>query len=457
MKWNVLIKKARYYLQYFPFTLNAFVIGIVLWLCFQWLKPGAVSSEGDTESFVPIILLIGKTALWFIIALILFSILSTFFCWILFLIQKNRNGYQLDIKFEPLKKGKGLWLETMLQKARRPFLGFIKGKLFYDDLNVTDTFILASNERVKKQFWRLGVKGKSKLALPDIREYAIVGGFVFFEDMLQIFSLPVKQTIKGHFYQSPENIALQDDKAQPRKTEETETRIEQMRKVQGEYLNYKDFESGDDVRRVVWKVYAKNRELMVRIPEIFDPYASHIYFYASFYSTEGPLQNDFVNEMLNYYKNRVWSVYEPLSVKEFDVKFIPDQSLQLPEQINKNLFVQRIISNSDWQSETSLSDYFDIKHGAVLCISSLSDLDEVKSVVENCNSEVVVYYVKLSDTFRSFAPWAWFTRIFFLPPEDRLRRIRSRWALTPLRWKLVKREKQMEAILNAADITLVKL
>lgn len=457
MKWNVLIKKARYYLQYFPFTLNAFVIGIVLWLSFHWLKPNTATTENETDSFIPIILLIGKTALGFILALILFSILSTFVCWIVFLIQRTNTGNNLDIKFEPLKKGKGLWLETLLQKARRPFLGFIKGRLFYDDLKVTDKFILASNERVKKQFWRIGVKGKSKIALPDIREYAIVGGFVFFEDMLQIFSLPVKQSVKGHFYQSPENISLQDNNALPRKTEETETRIEQMRKVQGEYLNYKDFEAGDDVRRVVWKVYAKNRELMVRIPEIFDPYASHIYFYASFYSTEGILQNDFSSEMLNYYKNRIWSAYETLSNKEFEVKFVPDQQLQLPEQLNKNLLAQRIISNSLWQNDNPLSDYFDAKYGAVLFISSFSEVKEVKSVLESCNSEVVVYYVKLSETFRSFAPWAWFKRIFLLPPEDRLRRIRSRWALTPLRWRLVKKEKEIESVLNATDVTLVKI
>jgi len=457
MKWTVFIKKARYYLQYFPFTLNAFVLGIALWFCFHLLQPSLTTSDLDTDSFVPIILLISKTALFFILLLIAFSIGTTFYCWLHFLYISGKYNHQLEIKFEPLKKGKGLWLETLLQKARRPFLGFIKGRLFYDDLKVTDKFILASNQREKKKFWRLGVKGKSKLALPDIREYAIEGGFVFFEDMLQIFSLPVRQTIKGHFYQSPENIALRDDKALPRRTEETETRIDQMRKVQGEYLNYKDFESGDDVRRVVWKVYAKNRELMVRIPEIFDPYASHIYFYASFYNTDGNLKNDFANEMLNYYKNRVWSIYEALSDKEFEVKFVPDQTLQLPEQINKNLFVQRIISNSEWQKDNSLADYFEPRYGAVLCISSFNDVAEVKSVLENCSNEVVVYYVKLSETFRSFAPWAWFSRIFFLPPEDRLRRIRSRWPLSPLRWKLVKREKEIEAILRGADVNQVML
>jgi hypothetical protein len=454
MKWNILIKRTRYYLQYFPFTLNAFVFGILIWLSYKWLRPVENPAGDDVASFVPIILLIGKIALWFIVTLVSFSVLTTFLCWLHFLWQEGRNNYHLQIKFEPLKKGKGLWLDTLLQKARRPFLGFIKGRLFYNDFEVTDTFILASNQKNKHQFWRAGVRGRSKMELPDIKEYALIGGFVFFEDMLQLFSLPVKQSIKGHFYQSPENLDLNEKEALPRKTEETETRIDQMRKVQGEYLNYKDFESGDDVRRVVWKVYAKNRELMVRIPEIFDPYASHIYFYASFHSTEGILENDFGNEMLNYYKNHVWSVYQTLSKKEFEVRFVPDQQLQLPEQMNKDLLTQRIISNSAWQQQYNLSDYFDPKFGAVLCISSLNDPAFIKTALENCNSEVVVYYVKLSDAFRSFAPFAWLSRIFFLSPNDRLKRIRSRWVLTPLRWKLAKREKEIENVLKTLDITL---
>lgn len=457
MKWNVLLKRARYYLQYFPFTLNAFVLGIVLWLLFHWLKPNATTSEEETASFIPIIILIGKTALWFVFALIGFSILSTFICWLHFLWYKGKYGYNLNINFNPLEKGKGLWLETLLHRARRPFLGFIKGRLFYDAYKITDKFVLASNQRTKKQFWRLGVTGKSKIDLPDIKEYSLEGGFVFFEDMLQIFSLPVKQSIKGHFNQLPENILLSENEAQPRKTEETETRIDQMRRVQGEYLNYKDFESGDDVRRIVWKVYAKNRELMVRIPEIFDPYASHIYYYASFHSIEAILDNNFSNEMLNYYKNRVWSIYETLTQKDFEVRFVPDQPLQLAEQIEKDLLAQKLISNSTWQNETNLSDYFEPKFGAVLCISSFNSPSEIKSVLENSSNEIVVYYVRLSDTFRSFAPWAWFTRIFLLAPDDRLKRIKSRWILTPMRWKLVKREKEIEQLLKRMDINLIKL
>jgi hypothetical protein len=203
-------------------------------------------------------------------------------------------------------------------------------------------------------------------------------------------------------------------------------------------------------------VYAKNRELVVRIPEIFDPYASHIYFYASFHS--GLKQNnDFSAEMLNYYKNRVWSIFEVLSKKEFEVKYIPDQTLTIPEQSNINEYVKRVISNSYWHGDKSLADYFEPRYGSVLCISSFNDPEEVKDMLERCNSDIVVYYVKLSNTFRSFLPWAWFKRIFFLTPDDRLKRIRNRWLLTPQRFQIVKREKEIERILSEADVITAKL
>ncbi len=454
MKWKKVSNRIRFYAQYFPFTLNAFVIGLMLWLGFKVIKPDAAQLEEEVSSFRPLILLMGKTALWFIVALIGFSILTTIVCWLLFLIRKRPEGLTFD--FKSSEKKNDLWLETVLTQARRPFLGFIKGRLYYDKFKMTDKFILASNRRKPQQFWRDAVAGKSKISLPDIKEYAVDGGFVYFEDMLQIFSLPIRQKTKGHFFQAPQNVKLDEQEAFPRKTEETDIRIEQLRRVDGEYLNYKDFESGDDVRRVVWKVFAKNRELVVRVPEIFDPYASHLYLYASFHTDVSKMQlgNAFSSEMLNYYKNRVWTVYETLSTKEWEVKFIPDQVLNVPEQTNESERTQRIISNSDWQKDTAIDDYFQPKVGAVICISSFNSLQEIKDLLDVCSSDTVIYYIKLSRTFRSFLPGSWLMRIFLQAPDDRLKRIRSRWILNPLRYQLIKKEKEIEKLISFEHVTV---
>ena len=295
--------------------------------------------------------------------------------------------------------------------------------------------------------------------MPDIKEYSITGGFVFFEDMLQLFSLPVRQRISGHFYQEPESMLLAEKEALPRKANDTNIRIDQMRRVEGDYLNYKDFESGDDVRRIVWKLYAKNRELVVRTPEIFNPFASHIYFYASFHTQLNVLQREgaFAAEMLNYYKNHTWTIYEALSRKEFSVKFIPDQELQLPEAINEAALVKRRISNCVWQKERSLTDYFEPKSGSVICISSMNTEEEVRQMLDQCSNETVVYFIRLSGCFRVFAPWAWFIRIFVKAPEDRLKKIRSRWLLSPMRFQILKREKEISALLQASNVIATEL
>jgi len=454
MKWKFLSRRLRYYAQYFPFTINFFIVAAALWMCYYLLRGSADKNIDAVNSYQPLILMMGKVALWFIILLTGFSILTAIACWLFYLFLKKKGSYQLEVSFNKDTGQKGLSFETILRKARRPFLGFIKGRLIYDDMRMTGKFLMASNKKNPGRLWREAVSGKSIVILPDIKEYSISGGYVFFEDMLQLFSLPVKQQIKGHFYQEPESMMLEEKEAQPRKTDDTEIRIDQLRRVEGDYFNYKDFEIGDDVRRIVWKLYAKNRELVVRTPEIFNPFASHIYFYASFHSQLNLLQREgaFAAEMLNYYKNYIWTIYEALSKKEFEVKFIPDQELQLPEAINGTALVKRYISNCQWQKERDLSRYFEPKFGSVVCISSMNTAGEVSQLLDQCSHETVVYFIRLSGCFKAFAPWTWFLRIFLKAPEDRLRKIKSRWLLSPLRIRTLKREKEIMALLEKSNV-----
>ncbi len=459
MRWKNLTRRFRYYLQYFPLTINAFIIGVAFWIIIRIITPEPLGKGEEVSSFRPLILLMGKAALWFIAALILFSLLSCMLCWLYFLWLQRKGRGQFIFSVKPAEKNKGLVLEVFLEKARRPFLGFIKGRLFYDQYRISDNFVLASNKRKERQFWREGITGKNVFELPDIKEYTIEGGFVYFVDMLQLFSLPVRQKINGRFYRLPDNIGSTTKEVQPRKTEQTDIRIDQMRKVQGEYLNYKDFESGDDVRRVVWKVYAKSRELVVRIPEVHEPYASHIYFYASFHSTfpGGRQSGLFGAEMLNFYKNRVWTAYEVLSRKDWELRYIADQNLNIAETTTKDEWVQRTISQSQWQDSSPITGYFKPAHGSVLCISSFNDPEELVDLLSSCSPDTVIYYIKLSHTFKHFLPWNWLKRIFMYAPEDRLKKIRSRWLFSPLRIQILKREKAIEAILNNSNVTVGQL
>lgn len=445
----------RHYLQYFPFTLNTLLCAVAAYVGYKLLyKP--VEQGEEPSTLQPFIILMGKLVFWFVIGIIAISVLSTLFSWLYYLWLRHKRNYKLQVNFTTeIKKGKNrLYLDAILEGVRRPILGFVKGRLFYDDFEMTDRFSLLSDKRKEKSIWRAAITGRSRLTLPDIKEYELKGGFIYFEDMLHLFSLAVKQPIAGQFYQPP--MAREEDEREvyPKKTETTDVRIDQMRRVEGEYLNYKDFESGDDVRRIVWKVYARNRELVVRIPEMFEPYASHLYLYASFHAAVKPqfTGEGYYKEMLNYYKNHIWTVYDTLSKKDWQLRLMPDQNFTVPEHLNDVERAARVISNSAWHRDKPLSQYFNPRQGAVLCISSLTDIDELRDILEQCDSATVVYFVKLSQVFRHFVAWGWFKRLIFLPPKDRLSQLRSRWIFSPVRLRIRKQEKEIEEVLKASGV-----
>jgi hypothetical protein len=450
-------RKARYYFQYFPFTINTFLCAVVAFFAYRLLYKPIPKKTEDPSPFLPFILLMAKLAFWFAVGLVAVSVASTLLSWFHYLWIRKKKNTLLKVQFttETRDNGKSrLFLNAQLDGATRPLLGFVKGRLFYDNYDATDLFSLLSNKRKEKSIWRAAITGKSRLLLPDIKEYELKGGFVFFQDMLHLFSLAVFQPVAGQFYQPPVLKEEDDADVYPKKTENMDVRIEQLRRVEGEYLNYKDFESGDDVRRIVWKVYAKNRDLVVRIPELYEPYASHLYFYASFYAEVNAqwLAEGYLKEMLNYYKNHVWTVLDTLSKKEWEMRYVPDQQFNVPEPASVTEKNARVISNSQWQKDWALNEYFNPKKGAVLCISSFTDPHDLKNLLERCDASTVIYFIKCSQVFRHFAAWSLLKRLVFLPPQDRLNKLRTRWVFSPMRFQIAKREKEIEELLKKSNV-----
>jgi len=406
------------------------------------------------SSFEPLILIMGKVALWFAGSLLALSILSALLCWCHYLWIRNKKNYQLELSFDHEGGKNTLWFKALLRAARRPLLGFIKGRWFYDDYDMTEKFTLASNQRQPRKFRREGISTKNLLNLPDIKTYRIAGGFIYFEDMLQLIALPVRQHIKDRFFQAPVNLAISETEVSPLQTDDAEQRIDQLRKVDGEYIHYKDFESGDDVRRIVWKVYAKNRELVVRVPEIFNPYASKICFFASFYTDGNKDQrnNVFAKAMLNYYKNCVWTIYESIDKKSFDIRYFPDMEWHnIPEQENEQALVQNAISSSNWHNEYPLEEYFKPDYGSVLCISSMNATEDIKRILDKCHSNNLIYFVKISACFKHATPLSLIWRLILRPSDDRYKRIRGQWFFSPLRIRILRREKEIEKMLRQSN------
>jgi hypothetical protein len=124
----------------------------------------------------------------------------------------------------------------------------------------------------------------------------------------------------------------------------------------------------------------------------------------------------------------------------------------MPDQLSAAEMTSRIISNSSWHQDKSLQQYFNPKTGAVLCISSFTDPVELEELLERCDSSTVIYFVKTSNTLRSFAALNLLSRLIFLPPQDRRSKLRTRWTFSPIRLQVEKREKKIEVILGKSSV-----
>jgi hypothetical protein len=113
----------------------------------------------------------------------------------------------------------------------------------------------------------------------------------------------------------------------------------------------------------------------------------------------------------------------------------------------------RTVSNSAFTTAAPLSSYFNPRQGAVLTVHSLTDPDELRAVLDMADSSTVVYFVKLSATFKSFAAWGWMKRLIMRPPKDRLTRLRNRWLFSGARGVVRRGEKEVEAVLTGSKVT----
>jgi hypothetical protein len=439
------------FLQWIPFTWNTFFLVILFFVSKHFLYL-PINKENASNALLPLIRMMAYFVALLFISVIVLSILSTIFSCLYYLwLRKNKKSL-LEINFYSVNKNnqKKQFLEVILPNVIKPLLGYVKARLVYDDQKLSEPFGLFSAHYKKNSLKRLAITGNNRLELPDIKEYQIKYSILFFEDLFQIISIPIHQKLMGTFYKTPEVFDANIEDVSPKQAETLDIRIDQLKKVEGDLWNYKTFESGDDVRRIVWKVFAKNRDLVVRMPEQMEPYASNLNLYASFYTSINPtiIGTDYFAEMLNYYKKNLWSIFSELLKKELKIKYLPDQEFHLPDNLNESEIVERIISNSVWQQDFRVNNYFSSKKGSVLVISSLSDIKDLQQIVQEADKTIQIIYIPLSKIFHQYLALHWIKSLFFIAAPDRLSKLRRNWIFSPLRRQILKNEKEIEALLK---------
>lgn len=438
--------KLKRFSFYIPFTVYFAVFAICAIIGWSLLTK---NETRDDSSFADIFSLLLKVALLFTAAITLIAFVSVLISYLYFIYKKRKTGirFQISTDSKESELHQKQTVRLAINPVLKPLFGFIKLRLLYDKKHFSDKFSLL--EKSSRKFFSNHIEGIYNWPLPEIKEYHVEKAILYFEDVFQFFSMAVTLPANDHFFTQPTSKNVKDLNVLPRKTEETNTRIEQLKKVEGEYLNYKNFENNDDVRRIVWKIYAKNKELVVRIPEIMDPYASHLYLYASFFSHFDIEGNGSVEvPFLNYFKVITWSVYQNLVKRGFEVRYIPDQEVAKNNSDDEQQFVKYSISTSKWHQIKDLKSYVKISDASVVIISSLSDADEVMDLLQNNGRDITFIFIKLTDSFKNQNIIDWMQWVFIQNEKDDINVYKRRWALSPLRLKIKENEKRLSEILE---------
>lgn len=438
---------------FIPFTWYFVLFFTASWLGISWLR----KQQGIPDSaFADILALLIRFALYFCSSLLVFALLSVIGSWLYFLWKKRKSGIDFSINIPSKEKTiKELQpIEITINPILKPFLGFIKLRLKYDKTNYSEKFYLVKPSSFK--FFNASLKGAYNWSLPQIKEYRVDKVIIYFEDFFQFFSFAIAINSNSNFHTQPVTHQSKIMEAFPRKTEDTATRIEEIKRVEGEHINYKSFESNDDVRRIVWKIYAKNKELVVRIPEIMDPYASHIYLYASFFSAFDISGNDAVEvPFLNFYKTICWSVYKQLTEKGFEVRYVYDQEIPQQKMNTDEEQIKYGISVSKWQRDKDLKQYVQTKDASIVIISSLTDIEQVNQLIEQHGNEISFVFVPLTDSLHKQHIGDWLQWIFVQQEKDAIAMYKTNWSLSLLRLKVAKNEKLLKQLLEKYDKSTV--
>ena len=436
-----------------PFTWYFVIFSLAALIGYKWLQSKAEVPDSAYKDIFSLLLTLVFLFGVFILCLGLLTVIISF----IFFKWKQKQAvidFRINMPSSGKESGSKQIISLYIHPILKPLLGFIKLRLNYDETHFSEKFHIIKSNRNK--LFNTTLEGFYYWNLSEIKEYRIEKAIIYFEDFFQFFSFAVKIDTHNSFHTQPQAHESEIIKAFPRKTEDATTRIDELKKVEGEHINYKNFESNDDVRRIVWKIYAKNKELVVRIPEIMDPYASHIYFYASFFSALNIQGNEVIEKFfLNYYKTVCWSVYKQLLNKGLEVRHHIDQDIPQNNMTTEQEQIKYAISVSKWQNMNSIKDYIKPKDASVVVVSSLSDIEEIKDLVEKYGNEISFVFVPLTESLNKQNITDWIQWLFIQREKDNSAVYKTTWSLSLLRKSIMQNESELLKLLQQYEKSTV--
>lgn len=437
------INKLHYFWNFIPIKWNLIVLAAAGFLGYYFIITNYTEKNTSFSLYLELFAWILAVFCGVVISI---GLLSSVFCWIYYLISRKRDKnklLQIRIEEQLITKPGYVAVSFDLPQILIPFLGFVRARLIFKDKQQSDEILLRPQSWIH---WFGVKKGEKRIFLPHRQTYDIESILVTFQDVFRLISWPILIGKKDTFHIAPQAQVDEPMEVPPSKSTEMTQRIRKLKKVEGDYLNYKDFESGDDIRRIVWKIYAKTKDLVIRVPETINPYASHVHLYCSYYQGLATPSDHHSRLLLDAYKDGVYKTFMALKAGDMKVSYHSDQPLEgtiQGDQVDPTLYS---VINSRWQQEHSPVTMPIKNKDMIVCVSSLVSVDEVREMIEQHQLHFV--YIKCSEMLESRSLIR-FQELFLksdISMKERWRMIR--WKFSADRKRIIKNEQALEQLLQ---------
>ncbi|MDR1198174.1 MAG: DUF58 domain-containing protein [Prevotellaceae bacterium] len=437
-----------------PFTLTAVVFTVISVLAYSYLADNYTAEELSAQA---VFAAIAEYLLLFVFAVIAFGFVSALVAYVIFAVRTKRNSEYFKIMFDVAgdnESGITSSAKLKINKLFFPLFGSVKIRFVFENKFVTKKYALLSKKF--RLFSTRHFETECVFDFPYVRNYVLKSVKFYFEDYFSLFSFLLKRSANVQFYILPSDKSKLDIVPNPVSQQNTQVRTSIVKHLPGEYLRFKDFENSDDVRRIVWKIFAKNKELVVRTQELRNNYASKYVLYASFFNNKDLfLQTDsFSRAFLTYYKNSVFGIYSEMKKnKQLDTCIKFDQTVNVTsesESLSKEMFE---ISTAEWQSDLPVADFYKAGDVSMLCMPSLITADDAAKLLNITNKSAVIVFVKVSEALKSNKLKLFAENIFIKPKRGSMDELRLKFLFSPLRKRLLANEKNIIELLNREDST----
>lgn len=442
--------------RYFPARRGFWVLLLLAGLLFAFFReatPAPSESEAVVNGLLPLVRLLLQMGVFLLAAALGVSILSTLIAWFTHRYKSAASSETLELSIEQTA-GEDQYFQLVRTGRLLPFWGNVQTILYFREEESTHPVAL-QNENLLSFSYQSRQRATGVLRLRHTKEYKLESVRLFYRDAFGLFALPVTIPASDVLLRTPDALPSSELQVMPRRATELTERVDTMQRVEGDLYNSRRFASGDDMRRILWSVYARNRELIVRIPEIFEPYASVLTVFAAFKATLPATfsQTEEATQIaLDFYKSAVWTVYNDLSKGDRQLQFQLAHAA-VSTATTKAEAIRQAIAAAHWEAAEALPD----SKTQVIVLSSLLTPEDLVALLDSFSGKRSVVLVRLSEAFNMKAKGTFLSRLIFRSSregrEARLQRQRSRVLAAQLR----QREEKLLSILHEYDSLAAQL